>query len=71
MAAPKWLRSTGAAAAIALSSVPMLAALPGVLAAHDALDRELHGPHVAVAAAGGSTADAAMAVVEGSAFRDQ
>jgi hypothetical protein len=41
MVAPQWLRSTGAAAAIALSSLPMLAALPGVVAAHDHLNREL------------------------------
>jgi hypothetical protein len=41
MTAPQWLRSTGAATAIVLSSFPMLAAMPGVMSAHDSLNREL------------------------------
>jgi hypothetical protein len=41
MTAPQWLRNTGAATAIVLSSFPMLAAVPGVMSAHESLDREL------------------------------
>lgn len=70
-AAPQWVRSTGAAMAIALSAVPMVAAVPGVLAAHDSLDRELHRQHPMVATAADQTASAAMALAEQSILNNQ
>lgn len=68
--APQWVRSTGAALAIALSSVPIVAAVPGVLAAHDSLDRELERHHTVVVAAV-QTADVAVAVAEQSILATQ
>lgn len=51
MTAPQWLRSTGAATAIALSSLPMLLAMPSVMNAHASLDRELAHEFVSPSAA--------------------
>ena len=70
-AVPQWARSTGAALAIALSAVPMVAAVPGVLAAHDSLDRELQRQHPLVVAAADQTASAAIAVAEQSIISTQ
>ncbi|MFN8123242.1 MAG: hypothetical protein U0237_12520 [Thermoleophilia bacterium] len=67
---PQWARSTGAALAIALSSVPMVAAVPGVVAAHRSLDRELDR-HRTVATAAIQTADVAVAVAEQSILATQ
>lgn len=69
-AAPQWARSTGAALAIALSSVPMLAAVPGVVDAHRSLGRELDR-HRTVATAATQTAYVAVAVAEQSILATQ
>ncbi|MCC6831326.1 MAG: hypothetical protein IT200_08265 [Thermoleophilia bacterium] len=69
-AAPRWARSTGSALAIALSSLPLVLAVPGVVDAHRSLDRQLDR-HRTVATAATHTADVAVAVAEQSILATQ
>lgn len=56
MTAPGWLRSTGAAVAIAASSLPIVLSVPQVMSAHDSLNREMHHSAPVVSGAAGQSA---------------
>ncbi|MFN8109470.1 MAG: hypothetical protein U0Y82_06440 [Thermoleophilia bacterium] len=58
MTAPVWMRNTVQTATIALSAVPILLAVPGVILAHDILRRDLnhHATATPAYATAGSTA---------------
>ena len=60
MNTPAWMKNIGSSAAIALSSLPILLSIPGVIDAHNALNREVERVHAAPAATG-TTASVAVA----------